>query len=72
MRGALACEARWRDKSTRGARHAGWGARGAHGRGAQSAGCARGVQACGLCAPGRADWAVGYALGALSLFLTQF
>ena len=31
-----------------------------------------GVQTCGLCAPGHAGWGVGYALGALSLFFTQF
>ena len=45
---------------------------GARGRGAQNAGPARGVQEFGLCGPGRAGWAVGCALGALSLFLTQF
>ena len=38
----------------------------------QGAGHARGVQAHDLCAPRRAGWAVGCALGALSLFLTQF
>ena len=40
-------------------------------RGTES-GRARGVQACGLGAPGHADWGLGCALGALSLFLTQF
>ena len=67
-RGARACEARGRQAGAR-SRQAGSGrAR----QGAQGARRARGVQARGLCAPGRAGWAVGYALGALSLFLARF
>ena len=38
----------------------------ARGRGRQAG--VRRVQARGLCAPGHAGWAVGFALGALSLF----
>ena len=67
--GARARSAGWRGRSARGVRQAG---RGASGRGAQGVGRARGVQARDLCAPKRAGWAVGCALGALSLFLTQF
>ena len=40
--------------------------------GTRDAGRARGVQARGLGAPGHAGWAVDCALGALSLFFTQF
>ena len=67
VRGARACGARGRAgrAGVRGARAC--GARGSD-RSARGAGLARRVQARGLCAPGHAGWAVGYALGALSLF----